>query len=169
MQETQKKSWWHYAWVIMAATVVMNFFYAVAYSTFSLYTAPILERFPEFSRTSYALVQTIQAASSTVFLLLYGKIIQKINLRMAIVLGGAGIVIGYFLYSTAKSLPVFYLGALFVGLFPAFCSSTTTAMLFNRWFGKLHATLLAISMTIGGFGGTFGSIYIGRFIDKIGF
>lgn len=169
MEGTKSKSWKHYAWVILAATVVMNFFYAVAYSTFTLYTAPILERFPEFSRTSYSLVQTIQSASSTVFLLCYGKIIQKINLRWAILLGGAGIVIGYFLYSTATSLPLFYLGAIFVGLFPAFCSSTTTAMLFNRWFGKLHATLLAISMTIGGFGGTFGSIYIGKLINRLGY
>ncbi len=169
MEETKKASWWHYAWVVMLATVIMNFFYAVAYSTFNLYMAPVLTQFPEFSRTGYSLVATIQAASSTVFLLLYGKITKKINLRFAIVLGGAGFVIGFLIYSMAGSLPVFYLGAIFVGLFPAFCSSTTTAMLFNRWFGKLHATLLAISMTIGGFGGTFGSIYIGKFIDKIGY
>ncbi len=169
MEITRKTSLWYYAWIIMVATVIMNFFYAVSYSTFSLYTASILERFPGLSRTAYSFVPTLQSASSTIFLLSYGKIVKKIDLKLAIALGGLGFFVGFLLYSFATNIFMFYVGALFVGLFPAFCSSTTTAMLFNRWFGKLHATLLAISMTIGGFGGTFGSVVIGKMLDSIGY
>ena len=39
---------------------------------------------------------------------------------------------------------------------------TTTGALINRWYGKMNATLLSISMGIGGFGGTVGSILVGR-------
>lgn len=69
----------------------------------------------------------------------------------------------------ATNMVMFYIGALFVGVFPAFCSSTTTGAIVNRWFGKLNTTLLSISMAIGGFGGTLGSIIVGRWLGSIGY
>ena len=167
--ETKKASAFHYAWVVLIATVVMNFFYSIVFSSFSMYAASILEANPEITRTAYSLVPTLHSLFSTVFLLLYGKIIKLIKFRLAILIGGIGIAVGYLIYSTAKSIPVFYIGAFFVGLFPAFCSSTTTGSLINRWFGKLNATLLSISMAIGGFGGTVGSILVGKWLGTIGY
>ena len=159
----------HYAWVVLVATVIMNFFYSIVYSSFSLYAASILEKYPEISRTAYSLVPTLHSLFATVFLLMYGKIVQKIGFRWVILIGGVGIGLGYFIYSIASNIVMFYIGAFFVALFPAFCSSTTTGSLINRWFGKLNTTLLSISMAIGGFGGTVGSIIVGRWLNSIGY
>lgn len=164
-----KKPGLHYAWIVLFATVIMNFFFSVVYSTFSLYAASIYETYPELSRTAYSLVPTLHSVSATIFLLLYGKILKKLSFRWVMLIGGIGITVGYFIYSFASNIAVFYIGAMFVGMFPAFCSSTTTGALINRWYGKLNATLLSASMAIGGFGGTLGSIIVGRWLDSIGY
>lgn len=164
-----KKSAFHYAWVVFIATVVMNFFFSVVYSSFNLYAASILEANPEISRTAYSIVPTLHSIFATVFLLLYGKIVQKLGFRLVMLIGGLGIGIGYFIYSMATNMVMFYIGAIFVGVFPAFCSSTTTGAIVNRWFGKLNTTLLSISMAIGGFGGTLGSIIVGKWLGTIGY
>ncbi len=167
--ENKKTGWFHYAWVVLIATVVMNFFYSIVYSSFSLYAASVLEKYPNISRTAYSVIPTLHSVFATVFLLTYGKIVQKLSFRWVILIGGIGIAIGYMIYSFASNIAMFYVGALFVGIFPAFCSSTTTGSLVNRWFGKLNTTLLSISMGIGGFGGTVGSIIVGKWLSSIGY
>ena len=162
--ETTKKPLLHYAWVVLLATIVMNFFYSIVFSSFSMYAATILNANPDISRTAYSIVPTLHSAFATVWLLLYGKIAQKVSFRWIMLLGGISIAIGFFIYSVATSIVVFYIGAFFVGLFPAFCSSTTTGALINRWYGKMNATLLSISMAIGGFGGSVGSIMVGKWL-----
>ena len=167
--ENAKRSGFHYAWVVFLLTVLMNFVYSIVYSSFSLYAASILEANPHITRTAYSLVPTLHSLFCTVFLLLYGKIIQKLSFRLVMLIGGIGMAVGFFIYSTASNIGVFYVGAFFVGMFPAFCSSTTTGALINRWFGKMNTTLLSISMAIGGFGGTVGSIIVGRWLGTIGY
>lgn len=164
-----KHSGFHYAWVVFIATVLMNFFYSISFSTFGLYGPSVLEAYPDISRTAYSIIPTLHSAFATVFLLSYGQIVKRISFRGAIALGGIGLAAGYLIYSYATNLPMFYLGAFFVGMFPAFCSSTTTGALINRWYGKLNTTLLSISMAIGGFGGTIGSIIIGRWLGSMGY
>lgn len=167
--EEKRTSGFHYAWVVLIATIVMNFFFSIVYSSFSMYGASVLEANPDITRTAYSLIPTLHAVFATVFLLLYGKIVEKLSFRLVMLIGGVCLGIGYFIYSIANSITVFYIGALFVAVFPAFCSSTTTGALINRWFGKLNGTLLSISMTIGGFGGTVGSILVGKWLSTIGY
>lgn len=87
----------------------------------------------------------------------------------SLLIGGIGIGTGYFIYSMATNIVMFYIGSLFVGVFPAFCSSTTTGAIVNRWFGNLNTTLLSISVAKGGFGGTLGFIIVGRWLGSIGY
>ncbi len=159
----------HYAWVVIVATVAMNFFYSIVYSSFSLYGSSILAKFPEISRTAYSLVPTLHSVWCTVFLLSYGKIVEKLGFKKLILLGGLGLSAGYLIYSFANSVVMFYVGTLFVGMFPAFCSSSTTGALVTRWFGKNNTTLLSVSMAIGGFGGTIGSTLVGKWLGTIGY
>lgn len=167
--EEKRTSGFHYAWIVLIATIVMNFFFSIVYSSFSMYGASVLADNPDITRTAYSLIPTLHAVFATVFLLLYGKIVEKLGFRNIMLIGGIGLGIGYFIYSIASNIALFYVGALFVGIFPAFCSSTTTGALINRWFGKLNGTLLSISMAIGGFGGTVGSILVGKWLSTIGY
>ena len=115
-----KKHAFHYAWVVFLATVLMNFFFSVVYSSYNLYAASILEANPEISRTAYSIVPTLHSVFATVFLLLYGKIVQKLGFRLVMLIGGIGIGIGYFIFCMATNLVMFFIGALFVGVCAAF-------------------------------------------------
>ena len=164
-----KKTGFHYAWIVFVATVVMNFVFSIVYSTFSLYAGKVLEANPDITRTAYSVIPTLHSVFATVFLLTYGKIVQKLGFRKIMLLGGIGLAVGFFIYSIAQSIGVFYIGAVFVAMLPAFCSSTTTGALINRWYGKLNTTLLSISRAIGGFGGTVGSSIVGNWLGTIGY
>ena len=52
--ETTKKPVIHYAWIVLLATIVMNFFYSIVFSSFSMYAASILEANPDITRTAYS-------------------------------------------------------------------------------------------------------------------
>ena len=93
--ETVKKPKLHYAWIVLLATIVMNFFYSIVFSSFSMYGATILEANPELSRTAYSIVPTLHSAFATVWLLLYGKIAKKVSFRLIMLLGGISIAIGF--------------------------------------------------------------------------
>lgn len=169
MEQTKKNGILHYAWVVFLVTVIFNFCYALCYSTVSLYMVPWLDKFPQYSRTAFSWVNSLHSVSSTVLLMYYGKLTEKVNMRWMVVIGSLGAAIGFAIYSVATSIWIFYVGALCVGCVCAFCATTTTSILINRWFGKAQNTLLSISMTIGGFGGTIGSILIGKWIAGSGY
>ena len=100
---SNKKSAFHYAWVVLISTVIMNFFYSIVFSSFGVYAASVLEANPEISRTAYSIIPTLHSLFSTIFLLSYGKIVQKISFRGVILGGGLSIAIGYFIYSFASN------------------------------------------------------------------
>lgn len=169
--EPQKdKKGFHYAWIVFAATIIMNFVYSIVYNSFNVYAAGIAEN-AAFGgdRFLYSLVPTLHSVGATIFLLTYGKIVQKVTFRGVVLLGGVGVALGYVVYSFTNSLFIFYIAALFVGMYPAFCSSSTTGALLNRWFGKYTTTLLSISMAIGGIAGFIGAWMAGVWMESIGY
>ena len=164
-----KKFKFHYGYVVLLATVIMNIYYACSYSVVSQFMAPILEVHPEISRTQFSLVFSIHSLSSALYLTQFGKVTKWLKSKNVPVLGGLGLAIGFFIYSTTSNIYLFYFGALLVGLCAAFFSSAITITLLNRWFDKGQATLLSISMTLGALGGTVGSRMVGSLINTIGY
>ena len=142
-----KKFKFHYGYVVLLATVIMNIYYACSYSVVSQFMAPILEVHPEISRTQFSLVFSIHSLSSALYLTQFGKVTKWLKSKNVPVLGGLGLAIGFFIYSTTSNIYLFYFGALLVGLCAAFFSSAITITLLNRWFDKGQATMLSISMT----------------------
>ncbi len=159
----------HWAWMIFLATALMNAYYACSYSQVSQFMAPVLAEHPEISRTAFSLVFSIHALSSAVYLSFFGKVNKVVGSENVPIIGGLGLAIGFFIYSTATSIVVFYIGAFLVGLCAAFFSSAITITLFNKWFAKGQATLLAVSMTIGALVGTWGSSWVGGMIGANGY
>ena len=167
MKEKQFK--FHYGYIILLATIIMNVYYACSYSVVSQFMAPILAVHPEISRTQFSLVFSIHSLSSALYLTQFGKVNQLLKSENVPVLGGLGLSVGFFLYSTTSNIYLFYFGALLVGMCAAFFSSAITITLLNKWFAKGQATMLAISMTVGALGGTVGSPIVGGLIGSIGY
>ncbi len=165
----EKKTGFHYGYVVLLATILMNVYYACSYSVVSQFMAPILATYPQISRTQFSLVFSIHSISSALYLTQFGKVNQLLKNENVPVLGGLGLAVGFFIYSTTSNIYVFYFGALLVGMCAAFFSSAITITLLNKWFAKGQATLLAVSMTVGALGGTVGSPIVGGLIGSIGY
>lgn len=165
----EKKTGFHYGYVVLLATILMNVYYACSYSVVSQFMAPILTTYPQISRTQFSLVFSIHSLSSALYLTQFGKVNQLLKNENVPVLGGLGLAVGFFIYSTTSNIYVFYFGALLVGMCAAFFSSAITITLLNKWFAKGQATLLAVSMTVGALGGTVGSPVVGGLIGSIGY
>lgn len=165
----EKKTGFHYGHVVLLATILMNVYYACSYSVVSQFMAPILATYPQISRTQFSLVFSIHSLSSALYLTQFGKVNQLLRNENVPVLGGLGLAVGFFIYSTTSNIYVFYFGALLVGMCAAFFSSAITITLLNKWFAKGQATLLAVSMTVGALGGTVGSPIVGGLIGSIGY
>ena len=165
----EKKTGFHYGYVVLLATILMNVYYACSYSVVSQFMAPILATYPQISRTQFSLVFSIHSLSSALYLTQFGKVNQLLKNENVPVLGGLGLAVGFFIYSTTSNIYVFYFGALLVGMCAAFFSSAITITLLNKWFAKGQATLLAVSMTVGALGGTVGSPVVGGLIGSIGY
>ncbi len=159
----------HWAYMVFLATALMNAYYACSYSQVSQFMAPVLEKYPDITRTAFSLVFSIHALSSAVYLTFFGKINKLIGSENVPLIGGLGLVCGFLIYSTAQNIVVFYIGAFLTGLCAAFFSSAITITLFNKWFAKGQATLLAVSMTIGALVGTLGSRWVGGMIKADGY
>ena len=155
--------------MVLLATILMNVYYACSYSVVSQFMAPILATYPQISRTQFSLVFSIHSLSSALYLTQFGKVNQLLKNENVPVLGGLGLAVGFFIYSTTSNIYVFYFGALLVGMCAAFFSSAITITLLNKWFAKGQATLLAVSMTVGALGGTVGSPIVGGLIGSIGY
>ena len=165
----EKKTGFHYGYVVLLATILMNVYYACSYSVVSQFMAPILATYPQISRTQFSLVFSIHSLSSALYLTQFGKVNQLLRNENVPVLGGLGLAVGFFIYSTTSNIYVFYFGALLLGMCAAFFSSAITITLLNKWFAKGQATLLAVSMTVGALGGTVGSPIVGGLIGSIGY
>ena len=69
----------HYGYVVLLATILMNVYYACSYSVVSQFMAPILETHPEISRTQFSLVFSIHSLSSALYLTQFGKVNQLLK------------------------------------------------------------------------------------------
>ena len=165
----KKKFKFHYGYIVLLATIIMNVYFACSYSVVGQFMAPVLERYTDITRTQFSLVFSIHSLASAIYLTQFGKVTKLLQNENVPVLGGLGLAVGFFLYSTASNIYMFYVGAFLVGFCPAFFSSAITITLINRWFAKGQATLLAVSMTAGALGGTVGSKVVGSAIGEMGY
>ncbi len=140
----------------------------VVYNPLSVYTGTILAEFPEFTRSQYALCFTMMSFICAIANLFLGKLVALIKSRGVVVLGGTLLVISMFIYANAKSLAMFYIAALIVGIAFAFVASAIGATIINKWFFKHSGTFVGISLLFSGVGGTIFSPVIGSWIESVG-
>ena len=116
-------------------------FSGMIYNPLSVYAAPILAEFPEFTRAQYAMTMTIMSIVCAVANMFLGKLKQLINTRGIVTLGGVLMTVGLFIYSKSTSLGMFYVAAIVVGIAFAFLATAICGTIINTWFAK-HTGML---------------------------
>ena len=158
-----------YSLVIALTCFVMLFFGAgLANSPASLYLVPVTEHYG-FSRGDFSIVYSIVSIGMLISQLLFGALEKRVGVRVVVSIGVLAMPLGYFIYSQANTLPIFYLGAAFVGMGMAFASSMSASILIYNWFKDNQGLIFGAISAGTGFGGSFFIILIGNIIASRGF
>lgn len=158
----------YYGWYIVASCLLlMALCYAPLVSCASLFIKPITEDLG-FPRSAYTLVSTISTLLGVVLAPFVGKLMAKKYMHKVLVVCVAGVSVCYGLYSTASTLPGFYIRAFFVGLFSAGATMIPVSIVITNWFQKQRGLALSIAMAGSGVGGSILSPLIGNWITTYG-
>lgn len=159
----------NYRWVIFGVCFLIFFaLIGVANAPFSLYIVPVTEYFG-FSRGDFTLIFTIKTVIGIIIQLSFGVIIKWLGLRWVVVFGSLLIPIGFFLFTRAETLWMFYQGGFFVGLGFSLASITAITLLIDQWFDKGEGLILGLISAGSGFGGALFTRIIGAQIVENGF
>jgi len=158
-----------YSLVIALTCFVMLFFGAgLANSPASLYLVPVTEHYG-FSRGDFSIVYSIVSIGMLISQLLFGALEKRVGVRVVVSIGVLAMPLGYFIYSQANTLPIFYLGAAFVGMGIAYASNMPASVIIYNWFKERQGLIFGAISAGTGFGGSFFIILIGNIIASRGF
>lgn len=163
-----KEKKFFYGWfIVISCVLIMALEYAPLVSCASLFITPITEDLG-FARSAYTLASSISTLIMIVLAPFVGKLMSKKCMHKVLVVCVAGVSITYGLYSTAKSLPMFYLIAVFVGIFAAGSTMLPVSIVITNWFQKQRGLAMSIAMAGSGIGGALLSPVIANLITKYG-
>ena len=120
----KKRKHLHYGWIMLAFCILSAFIYVgLCSNTVSLYVQPISDA-NGFPRGMFTIKNSIASVIIGGTSLMYGRITAKFRLKNILTVGSACIIVCYVIQIFSKTLPMFYLSALFQGIGFGLCSST---------------------------------------------
>ena len=157
-----------YGWyIVISCVLLMALCYAPLISCASLFIKPVTDDLG-FTRSGFTLAQTISTLLGIVLAPFVGKIMSGKHMHKVLVTCVIGVAVSYGLYSTASTLPGFYLRAVFVGIFAAGSTMLPVSIVITNWFQKQRGFAMSIAMAGSGIGGAILSPLIGNWITNYG-
>jgi MFS transporter, OFA family, oxalate/formate antiporter len=124
---------WHYAWVVVAASLLVEFF-GIGFGFFALVASyPYFEALG-WTRTAVVLSSSIMIATIAVLSPLTGVFMDRYSIRVLFVAGGLVMAGGHVLLGFAATPPEFYVGAAVLGVGMAGVTVLPNQVLISRWF-----------------------------------
>lgn len=144
----------YYGWVLMiVGFLIMSVAYTGCISITSVFVIPVTEAFG-IERGSFLLYQTILTLTAVAVTAYFGKRMAKGNLKMIVVISALIAAGGYVVFSMAKALYWFYIGAVLIGVGFSNCTVLSLSIVLNNWFGgKIRGTVMGFCFVGSGVGG----------------
>jgi MFS family permease len=122
-------------------------------------------------RGTFSTYYSIQALVTMVMLFFAGKILQKYQSKIKLILLGASalLFIGYALFAIGTAVWYWYVGAVFVGIGVAFTTQMFIGTLVNNWFKVKAGTVMGILMALTSVFGVFISPFFTAMIASKGY
>lgn len=150
--QTTHQGRFHYAWVILVCSILMAIAgFGIAGNVIPNFVTPVVTEFGS-TVSAFTMFTSIEAASMAVLYMYAGRVLTrgKIGLVMgsALLLQFAGIALMAFY----KSIPMFYVSAVLLGIGAAFSRYTAIPILLNMWFKEKVGFALGLTMSMGSVG-----------------
>lgn len=158
-----------YYWIITTACVIFAVFgMGMANYTLSLYVKPICDDLG-FSRGVYSFVYTIAYVFQMISCLVFGVVQKKLGgVKKVFLIGTASLIIAFTIYSQAKNIFFFYIGAAFFGIGIGYAAAVPWSVIVSNWFIKKRSTVLSIIFSGSSIGGVILNPIVGKWIAIAG-
>lgn len=142
-----------YGWLIVAGCfIIMAMSYGAINNCMGVFIKPVCEDMG-FSRAGMGVTQTLLSASLMVMSLVSGRIFSRIDVAKALRFSGIVMAAGYFCFSFARSLPMFYAAALVTGVAEGMITTVALSMLISNWFHTRRGFAVGLAFMGSGVGG----------------
>lgn len=153
--------------IVIASLVILGGSYGISNNCFTLTVKPITEAYG-FSRSAYTFCVTIRCIFYMLAAGFSGRIFSKVRpivlVRLSLILLAAA----HALQAFTRSLGVFYILYVIIGLLSPLCSFSAFTVIISNWFKMKRGTAIGISFMGSGIGGMVFSTLSGLWIDKYG-
>ena len=141
-----------YGWVIVAASFLVMFCtIGIVNNCAGLFIKPVCDDMG-FSRGGMGVNMTIIAACQMVMALFGGKIFARFDVKTVMRVSSLLLAGGYFAYSLAPSLPVFYLLSVVIGFSMGGLTTLPLSLLIGNWFHQRRGFAVGVAFMGSGIG-----------------
>lgn len=143
---------WHYAWVIVGASLLVEFF-GIGFGFFALVASyPYFEALG-WARTTVVLSSSVMITTIAILSPLTGVYMDRRSIRLLFIVGGLIMAVGHVLLGFAETPLAFQLGAMVLGIGMAGVTVLPNQVLIARWFKSrlgLANGLISAGTVLGG-------------------
>lgn len=157
----------HRAWLILFGCCLLMMTLALLTTVMGFFIKPVSDALG-FERSAFTIYYSIAGLIGVFAMPIWGKIIPRIGIKMAVAIGGTGGAFFMFLLGFCKSLPAFYATGLFMGIMIAGITVLPTSILINTWFEEKRGLAMGIAMACSGVGGAVFSPILSNIIQNYG-
>ena len=157
-----------YGWFIVAASFMVMFCtIGIVNNCSGLYIKPVCDDMG-FSRGAMGVNMTILSICQMLVALFGGKIFVKFDVKKIMRISSILLAVGYFSYSLATSLPVFYLISVVVGFAMGGTTTMPLSLLIGNWFHQRRGFAVGVAFMGSGIGGMLFNSLAGQLITVFG-
>lgn len=153
MAQREKQGRLFYGWLIVAGCFgLMAVTYGAINNCMGVFIKPVCQDMG-FSRAGMGVTQTIMSASLMTMSLVSGRIFARVPVVRVLRLSSIVMAAGYFCFSLARSLPMFYGAALITGLAEGAITTVALSLLISNWFHSHRGLAVGLAFMGSGIGG----------------
>ena len=133
----------------------------------SLYVQPVTQALG-ISRSAYSITDSCRFTATAVMNLFFGVLVARFGPRKLIAAGFICAVTALVLFSVAKTVWVFYVGGVLLGLGIAWTTTTMVGYVVNLWCRERKGTIMGAVLASSGVGGVIGTQLLSPIINREG-
>ena len=137
--------------VLMACFLIMSVSFSIVNNITSLFLDPVTKHLG-LSISSFSLIFTIGAVTTALMSPITGHLVSKVPLKLLMAIGSILAGGGFFCYALAKTIWMFYLIAIIVGIGISCLTTIPIATALTSWFEDRKGFALGIAMAGAGTG-----------------
>lgn len=120
-------------------------------SSKSIYISAITEAL-SISRSAFSINDSLRYITTAIVNLFFGVLVSRFGERKLIAAGFLSLIISCILYSAGTSVPVFYLGGIFLGIGLSWTTTTMVGAVIGKWFKENRGTVMGAILAANGVG-----------------